>query len=85
MNVTEEQTAFAYGVGEDVVVRLGGVEVFDVDGGGRVHSACVPPWTIASIAGRVLRRGIPHYALRFTHHGAACLCVADERAIEGVA
>ncbi len=85
MNVTEDQTQFAYGVGEDVVVRLSGVEVFDVSGGGPLRNAHAPPWTIASVAGRVLRRGIPHYALRFTHNGAACLCVADERAIEGVA
>jgi hypothetical protein len=85
MNVTQEETQFAYRVGEDVVVRLSGVEVFDVDSGGKVHDACVPPWTIASVAGRVVRRGIPHYALRFSHHGTACLCVADERAIEGIA
>lgn len=85
MNLTEEQTEFAYGIGEDVVVRLAGIDVFDVDGGGRLHSACVPAWTLAFVAGRVVRRGIPHYALRFKHNEGSYLCVADERAIEGIA
>lgn len=85
MQVAEQAIRFAYAAGEDVVVRLAGVEVLDVEAGRRVPSACVPSWTIATVAERFVAQGEPRYALRFEHHGAPCVAVADESAIEGVA
>lgn len=76
---------FAYQAGEEVVVRLAGVDAFDVSRGLPVPRACLAAWTIGEIVSRMRRGDGPAYAVRFRHHGAPCVCVADERAIEGIA
>ena len=78
-------SAFAYGIGEDVVVRMAGVQAFDIERGRPVAAACVPEWTIGAVLGRSTRDGVPTYAVRFDVHDAPCICLADESAIEGVA
>lgn len=85
MQAAGQAVDFAYATGEEVVVRLTGVEVFNVDEGRRVPAACVPAWTIATVAGRSEAGGEARYALRFPHHDATCVCVTDESAIDGVA
>jgi hypothetical protein len=79
------ETAFAYNVGEDVVVRMAGVRAFDVERGRPVTAACVPDWTIGAVVARSDRESVPTYALRFDVHDAPCICLVDESAIEGVA
>ncbi len=85
MQAAGRAVVFAYATGEEVVVRLTGVEVLDIDLGRRVPAACVPSWTIATVAGLSEAAGEARYALRFEHHGAICVCVTDEGAIDGVA
>ena len=85
MQVTHEVEVFAYEAGEEVVAGLSGVEALDVERCAPVPAACMPPWTIGRVVAWVRRAGRPAYVLRFRRHGAVCLCVVDEDAIEGVA
>lgn len=79
----------ANGVGyrrdDEVVVRLSGVEVHNIEGGGTLAAACVPPWTIATVTGRAGTRRAPAYLLRFQHDGRACLAWVPAGLVEGFA
>lgn len=81
-----ETQRFAYGLSDEVVVRLpASVPVLDVAQGARVPAAWLPSWTIGVVIGRVLRSGRHAYAVRFEHHETGCVAVVDERDIEGLA
>jgi hypothetical protein len=83
---TQDQTVeFAYEIGEEVVARLGGAQILDVERGIELPRGCAPDWTICAVIGRVERRGRHGYVLRFRRHGDACVSVVPESAIEGVA
>lgn len=72
-----------YQVGEEVVVRLAGVTVLDVESASYVDR--LPRWTIAEITERLLSEGRAAYALRFRLAETACICVAPEAQIDGTA
>jgi hypothetical protein len=76
---------FAYSPGEEVVLRLDGVTPWLLREGCALPDGSAPPWTIARIVSRVLLEDRPHYALNFLHQDDACICMAPESAIEGVA
>jgi len=85
MSTSRHVKEFAYEAGEEVVLRLAGADAFDVGRGTPVPPACLAAWTIGTVVTPMRRDGAPAYAVRFRHHGAPCVCVADERAIEGIA
>jgi hypothetical protein len=85
MGSTTVATAYRFAVGEEVVVRLRGVEVFDLDMARVFHDGVLPHWTIAEIVERTSSDGTPCYTLRFVYRGAGCLCVVPEAAIDGTA
>lgn len=85
MTTADVATEFVYRIGEEVVVRLAGVEAFDVAAGDRVDAALLPSWTIAAVTARTSFEGLPHYAVRFRHVDARCVAVVPEDAIDGVA
>jgi hypothetical protein len=85
MTTSRHVREFAYEAGEEVVLQLAGADAFDVGRGLPVPDVCLAAWTIGTIVTPMRRGGAPAYAVRFLHHGAPCVCVADERAIEGTA
>jgi hypothetical protein len=85
MTTSHHVKEFAYEAGEEVVLRLAGAEAFDVARGSAVPDGCLAMWTIGTILARMRRDGTPAYAVQFRHHGAPCVCVADQCAIEGTA
>jgi hypothetical protein len=70
---------------DEVVVRLSGVPVHSIDGGGMLAEACVPPWTIARVAGRAGSQHDPVYLLAFQHDGWACVAWVPPDLIDGLA
>jgi len=78
-------TGHAYAPGEEVVVRLRGVEAHNIERGAEVAAACLPDWTIGVILGCTVIDATPAYVLRIEHDGCACVCTVPETAIEGVA
>ncbi|MBI2723508.1 MAG: hypothetical protein HYX50_00455 [Chloroflexi bacterium] len=80
-----ERVVFAYGVGEEVVVRLRGARGLDVRAGGRLDRAELPAWTIATVIGCLVRDGGRCYAIRFQHGERRILAVVTEGAIDGTA
>lgn len=86
MRSTRPETAtFAYGVGEEVVARLDGVDVYSFDYGELLPAAWRPGWTIASIMECLVRGGQLFYVLRFRIFGVAFVSVVPEDAIDGIA
>ncbi len=81
----DAHTLSKYRVGEDVVVRLKGIEVHDVERGGLVPVAFLPPWTIAAISGIVQSGSYQAYVLQLQICHDPCVCTAGEDAIEGTA
>ena len=76
---------YAYAVGEDVVVRLEDVEVYDLQHMSLIPAIYIPKWTIARIRSFVAGNVLPAYMFRSRMCGRACIWVAEESAIEGVA
>jgi hypothetical protein len=85
MTIASGTTPFAYEAGEEVVLRLAGIEAFDLKRGGRLSCACMPAWTIGAIISRRRVEGAPAYVIRFEHHDAPCLAIAEEALIDGTA
>jgi hypothetical protein len=75
----------SYALGEDVIVRLDGVDVLDTDHMAVLPRPFVPEWTIARIVSFVLRDGCFGYLVRAEVCDHPCLCVVDDAAIDGVA
>jgi hypothetical protein len=85
MQTQEQAVEFAYEIGEEVVARLVGAQILDVERGVELPQGGAPDWTICAVIGRVERRGRHGYVLRFRRHGDACVSVVPESAIEGMA
>jgi hypothetical protein len=85
LNLLAPSIRFLYTTGEDVVVRLNGVDVFNIERGVRVSGALLQLWTIGTVADRVEIDGEPSYLLRFEHNEEPCVCLAPESCIEGAA
>ncbi len=85
MAVTRVQPRYAYETGEEVVVRLEGIEVYDVEAGRVRCAGALPAWTIGAVAARTATDGVAAYLLSFRDADAACLCIAPEHAIDGTA
>ena len=83
MQIAAIDARHAYEIGDEVVVRLDGVEVRDANSG--APRATGAAWTIAEITGAVTRNERPGYVFRFREDDAVCTCIADETAIEGLA
>lgn len=85
MTVTHKIRAFDYEIADEVVVRLDGVEVFDVTSSIVVPAERLPGWTIADITARVERSDRHLYAIRFLHDDATCIALIGEASIDGTA
>ena len=79
------QIGHAYAAGEEVVVRLAGVEAHNMERGAAIAGDCLPDWTVGIVLGCTALDGVPAYVLRIEHDGCACVCTVEELAIEGVA
>jgi hypothetical protein len=75
----------AFEAGEEVVFRIDGAEVFDVETGQMIPPSVVPTWTIGVIMEVTSDGSGRAYALSFLYCGDHCLCTVDESAIEGTA
>ena len=77
--------------GEEIVLRLDGVEVLDFARAEMVPSAALPAWSIGVIAAVVREEGDRHgsggrrYAVFFRHGRRECVCIVTDAAIEGTA
>jgi len=78
-------TGFAYGLREEVVVRLDGVRAFNLERQDDVPAGGLPSWTIAAIVTAFHLGRDAAYLIEFDLHGDQCLAVVREREIEGVA
>ena len=85
MGSTIVDVTYGFAAGEEVVVRLQGIEVFELDSSRVLSASAIPAWTIAEIVKCALREGAPSYTLRFVLGDAACVCVVPESAIDGTA
>lgn len=85
MQTVVEAERTAYAVGEEVVVKLDGIEVCDSDDGAVVAAAALPPWTIGEVGAAMREGGRERYAVFFLHEEALCVCVVAPDAIEGTA
>jgi len=80
---TRQRHLYTYDVGEDVVVRLEGIDVYDLERMAPVPRSCLPAWTIARVSRLLEELPRPAYLIqgRVWHH--RCIWVADESAIDG--
>jgi hypothetical protein len=85
MTGSVQASGVVYRENDEVIVRLSGVEVHSIEGGGTLAEACVPPWTIARVAGRAGDRQDPAYLLAFQHDGRPCVAWVAPDLIEGLA
>jgi hypothetical protein len=74
-----------YRPGEEVVLRLAGVDVHNIERGTRVDGACLPAWTIGVVIACAVLEGEAAYVMRVDHDGCTCVCLALQASIEGVA
>jgi hypothetical protein len=74
-----------YTRGEEVVMRLDGVDVLDFGRAEVVSASALPAWSIGSIAAVVREDGERRYAVFFKHGDAECVCIVGDDAIEGTA
>jgi hypothetical protein len=85
MNVTADAHAGpGYAVGEEVVVRLEGVDA-RIAGDDGAPSSVDAPWTIGEITAVVELDSQPRYIVRFRHGEETYLCSVTRDAIEGTA
>ena len=85
MGSTIVDVTYGFAAGEEVVVRLQGIEVFELDSSRVLSASALPAWTIAEIVTCELSGGGPAYTLRFGLGDATCVCVVPESAIDGTA
>jgi len=83
--VSDAQALGNYRIGEEVVVCLDRVDVFDVGRGVVVPPTYMPRWTIGAITGVVQREGRCVYVVRFRVCESACLSTISEDDIQGTA
>lgn len=83
--VSDAQVLGNYRIGEEVVVCLDRVDVFDVGRGVVVPPTYKPRWTIGTITGVVEREGRRAYVVRFRVCQSACVSTIGEDDIQGTA
>jgi hypothetical protein len=83
LKIETELHRYQYEVGEEVVVRLDDIALYDVECG-HPASTC-RDWTIAAVVGRSSREGRSVYAVSFRHHDGLCVALVDEGRIDGTA
>jgi hypothetical protein len=71
--------------GEEIVVRLTGVEALDFGRAEMVPAAALPAWSIGTVAAVVREEGERRYAVFFRHGRRECVCIVRDSAIEGTA
>jgi hypothetical protein len=71
--------------GEEIVLRLDGVEVLDFGRAEMMPAAALPEWSIGVIAAVVRKEGERRYAVFFRHGRRECVCIAGDAQIEGTA
>jgi hypothetical protein len=71
--------------GEEIVLRLEGIEVLDFARAEMVSAAALPAWSIGVIAAVVREEGERRYAVFFRHGRRECVCIVTDSAIEGTA
>jgi len=74
-----------YTVGEEVVVSLHGVDLYETEHMMLIPRPLVPEWTIARIASIVHDGPCPSYLLHTELRTLHCICRIDEDRIEGTA
>lgn len=72
-------------IGEEVVARLDGVDVFSVDGSMTLPLALRPRWTIGQIVELRTADDRTVYVLRFRWRGQACISIVGDEAVDGLA
>jgi hypothetical protein len=80
-----EREEGVYTRGEEVVLRLDGVDALDFARAEMVPASALPEWSIGVIAAVVRRDGARRYAVFFQHGCHECVCIVGEGAIEGTA
>lgn len=81
----QQTNVFTYCVGEEVVVLLDEVDVFDLERKTMIPPALLPAWTIGRISCAIVREGRPSYVLTTELLCQPCICVIGEAQIEGIA
>ncbi len=85
MNAVQPASGFAYAVGEEVVARLDGAEIFDVARGVEIAAGRRPGWTIGSVVDCISMGGGRGYVLCSRYRGETYVCLVPEEGIDGVA
>lgn len=85
MGAATKHASFMYDIADEVVVRLDGVDAFDLTAGRAVERARLPAWTIAAVTARAEQHARAVYAIRFRDGEATCIAVIDESSIDGLA
>lgn len=85
MSAATKNAVFAYQIADEVVVRLDGVDAFNLVSDAAFERSRLPRWTIADVTARAERHGRLVYAIRFSHEEALCIALVDESSIDGIA
>jgi hypothetical protein len=83
--IPAQTNVFTYEAGDEVVVRLLDVAVFDVDRNQEVPRDRLPEWTIARVTAVVPDGASVRYLLSAQRAGRTFVAVVDESVIDGVA
>ncbi|HEY8172818.1 MAG TPA: hypothetical protein VIH21_07005 [Dehalococcoidia bacterium] len=79
------EAEYPYALGDEVVVNLAGVAVFDVDAAAPVPGSSLPDWIIGVVRGSGAASAGARYVITYSHHGRRCVAIVPARAIEGTA
>jgi len=83
--ISAQTNAFTYETGDEVVVRLLDVAVFDVERNEEVPRDRLPEWTIARVTAVVPEGASVRYLLSAKRAGRTFVAVVDTELIEGLA
>lgn len=83
--ISAQTNVFPYTIGEEVIVRLAGVSVFDVDRTQEVPRDRLPDWTIARVTGVMPGPPCTRYILAAQRGGRTFVAIVGEESIEGTA
>jgi hypothetical protein len=83
METVSNSAAYAYRLGEEVLLRTQGVRAFDLELARPVPEDCLPAWMIGEVAGQRRRGAIEEYVVRVRRHGRRCIVITSGDQIEG--
>jgi hypothetical protein len=83
--ISAQTNVFTYTIGEEVIVRLAGVSVFDVDRTQEVPRDRLPDWTIARVTSIIPGTPGTRYVLAAQRAGRTFVAIVAEESIEGIA